>query len=118
MHVAFPYHVDGRQRSAESDDPRHVREMIEQVLFTAPGERVNRPDFGCGLGQLVFEPNSEALAATLQMLAQAALQQWLGDRLRIEEVRAECRDATLSVLVRYTLVGSGRSATARFERQV
>jgi phage baseplate assembly protein W len=115
MNVAFPYHLDGRHRSAESDDPAHLRALIEQVLFTTPGERVNRPDFGCGLAQLVFEPNSEALAATLQMLAQAALQQWLGDRLRVDEVRADSSDATLAVLVRYTLLGSGQSASAQFE---
>src|SRR4051812_48530770 len=103
MNVAFPYHVDGRGRTSEAEtDDAHIRDMIEQLLFTVPGERVNRPDFGCGLLQLVFEPNSIELAATLQVLVQASLQQWLGTVLQIDEVSVDSDDATLSVVVRYT----------------
>jgi phage baseplate assembly protein W len=119
MHLAFPYRIDGRGRSAEPEgDAAHLRDMIEQVLFTVPGERVMRPDFGCGLLQLVFAPNSVELAATLQMLLQGALQQWLGDLLRIDEVLAESVDATLSVQVRYTVLLTQASASASFTRQV
>ena len=71
----FPYHFDGRGRTADDRRADHIRDLIEQVLFTAPGERVMRPDFGSGLLALVFEPNSTALAATTQMLVQGALQQ-------------------------------------------
>ena len=60
----YPFHLDGRGRSAEVAEDGHVRDMIHQVLFTAPGEHVNRPDFGCGLKQMVFQPNSDALAGT------------------------------------------------------
>ena len=70
----FPYHFDGRGRSATTTRDDHVRDLIEQILFTSPGERVMRPDFGSGLLELVFEPNSTALAATSQMLIQGALQ--------------------------------------------
>jgi len=119
MNIAFPYRIDGRGRSAEADsDDAHLRDMIEQVLFTVPGERVNRPDFGCGLLQLVFAPNSVELAATLQVLVQGALQQWLGDLLRIDEVAAESVDATLSVQVRYTVVRTQATGLASFARQV
>jgi phage baseplate assembly protein W len=119
MNIAFPYRIDGRGRSAEADsDDAHLRDMIEQVLFTVPGERVNRPDFGCGLLQLVFAPNSVELAATLQVLVQGALQQWLGDLLRIDEVATDSVDATLSVQVRYTVVRTQASGLASFTRQV
>ena len=67
-HVAFPYDIDGRGRTGETLENAHIRDLVHQVLFTAPGERVNRPDFGCGLLRLTFEPNSDALAATLNTL--------------------------------------------------
>ena len=119
MQIAFPYRVDGRGRTAEAEhDDAHLRDMIEQVLFTVPGERVNRPDFGCGLLQLVFAPNSIGLAATLQVLVQGALQQWLGDLMRIDEVQVESVDATLSVQVRYTALRSQASHIASFTQKV
>src|SRR5215510_8620224 len=96
----YPYHFDGSGRTAETDGDAHIRDLIEQVLFTAPGERVNRPDFGSGLMQLVFAPNSDELAATTQFLAQGALQQWLGDLIEIESVQVQAVDATLTVTVR------------------
>ena len=68
----FPYHFSGLGRTATTDRDDHIRDLIQQVLFTAPGERVMRPDFGAGLLQLVFEPNSSTLAATTQMLVRLA----------------------------------------------
>jgi phage baseplate assembly protein W len=119
MDVAFPYRVDGRGRSAEAEnDDAHIRDLIEQVLFTVPGERVNRPDFGCGLLQLVFAPNSDELAATLQVLVQGALQQWLGNLLRIDEVSVTSSEATLAVQVRYTVLRTQASRTASFTQTV
>jgi len=118
LHVDFPYRVDDRGRTAEVDGDGHVRDMIEQLLFTTPGERVNRPDFGSGLMQLVFAPNSDELAATLQMLVQGALQQWLGDRIRVEEVVAESEDATLTVTVRYVVLATQERVTTQFSRDV
>jgi uncharacterized protein len=119
MNVDFPYRVNGRGRTAEAEhDDAHLRDLIEQVLFTVPGERVNRPDFGCGLLQLVFAPDSAELAATLQVLVQGALQQWLGDLMRIEEVRADSSEATLSVQVRYTPLHSQESRVASFTQKV
>jgi phage baseplate assembly protein W len=103
----FPYHVDGRGRTAETDDAEHIRDLIEQVLFTAPGERVMRPDFGSGLLALVFEPNSAVLAATTQMLVQGALQQHLGNLIAVESVEVVAVDSTFSVNVRYSLRRNG-----------
>ena len=117
--VSLPYRVDGRGRSAAADSTdAHIRDLIETVLFTVPGERVNRPDFGCGLLQLVFAPNSVELAATLQALVQGALQQWLGTLIRVEDVIADSSDATLSVQVRYTVLATQQSRSASFTRKV
>jgi uncharacterized protein len=117
--VSLPYRVDGRGRTAEADgSDAHIRDLIETVLFTVPGERVNRPDFGCGLLQLVFAPNSVELAATLQALVQGALQQWLGTLIRVEEVLADSTDATLSVRVRYTVLATQETRSASFTQKV
>ena len=103
MNVDYPYHFDSRGRTAETDDDDHVRDLIEQVLFTVPGERVNRPTFGSGVMQLVFAPNSDTLAAATQVSVQASLQQWLGSLVHIEQVTVETDDATLRVSVQYVV---------------
>ena len=116
VNVDYPYHVDGRGRTADTGADDHIRDLIEQVLFTAPGERVMRPDFGSGLMQLVFAPNSPELAATTQFLVQGALQQWLGDLIQLEAVDVEAIDSTLRVTVRYVIRRTGAAQTASFER--
>jgi phage baseplate assembly protein W len=117
-HLDFPFHFDSRGLTATTNDRDHIRDMIEQVLFTSPGERVNRPDFGSGLLQLVFQPNSPELAATLQFITQAALQRWLGDVIEVGEVTAEARDATLEVTVKYVIRRTQERDEATFRRPV
>ena len=109
MNIKFPYQMDNRGRSAATDYDDHIRDMVEQVLFTAPGERVNRPTFGSGLMQLVFQPNSDELATTTQFLVQGALQQWLGDLIEVNEVEVESYDSTLQVSIKYTIRRSQQS---------
>ena len=99
----FPYQFDGRGRTREADEAAWIRGLIEQVLFTAPGERVMRPDFGSGLRELVFAPNSPELAATTQFLVRGALQQWLADLITVEEVEVEAVESRLSVTVQYRI---------------
>jgi hypothetical protein len=118
IHVDYPYHVDGRGRTALTDETDHVRDLIEQVLFTAPGERVNRPDFGSGLLELVFGPNSEALAGAVETTVQAALQRWLGDLVVVEAVDVTSDDATLAVRVRYMIRRTRERTVAEFRRRV
>lgn len=103
MQIAFPYSIDGGGRTARADDDAHIRQMIEQLLFTAPGERVNRPDFGAGLRQLLFAPNSPELAAALEFLVQGALQEYLGEVIRVEAVAIESEEAMLRVTVQYVV---------------
>jgi phage baseplate assembly protein W len=116
VNLDFPLRFDTRGRTAETGDDPHIRDMIEEVLFTAPGERVNRPDFGSGLLQLVFAPNSDELVATTQFLVQGALQQWLGDLIEVELVDVDREDGQLRVLVQYVIRRSQARQTASFER--
>lgn len=102
MHFGFPLRLDARGRLAAVDDDDYLRGLVEMLLFTRPGERVNRPDFGSGLDRLVFSPGGDELAGATQALVHAALQQWLGDLLRVEEVQVEAVDTVLTVTVRYT----------------
>jgi phage baseplate assembly protein W len=118
MNIDFSFHLDNRGRTATAGDDKHIQDLIEQVLFTNPGERVNRPDFGSGLMQLVFAPNSTELAATLQFTVQGALQQWLGDLIQVNAVTVQSQDSTLQVKVEYTLRRTQQNQTAQFVRQV
>lgn len=115
-HLRFPLRLDDSGRTALADDDTHLRGLIEQVLFTRPGERVGRPDFGCGLGALVFDGGDE-LASAAQLVAQAALQQWLGDRIEVEAVHVETEDAVLRVTVQYTVRRSRSRVVADFTSQ-
>jgi phage baseplate assembly protein W len=101
MQIDFPFRFDARGRTAATDDDNHMRDLIEQVLFTAPGERLNRPTFGSGLMQLLFAPNSDELAAATQLLVQGALQQWLGDLIQVEAIQVDSVESTLRVTVQY-----------------
>ncbi len=116
MDLDFPYHIDERGRSAGTDADDHIRDLIEQVLFTSPGERVNRPDFGSGLLQMVFSPNSAELATATQFLVQGALQQFLGELIQIEAVQVESEDATIRVTVQYSIRRSQQRHTAQFTK--
>ena len=116
MNLAHPYRFDTRGHTAEAAEDDYVRGLIEQVLFTAPGERVMRPDFGSGVMQLVFAPNSPELAATVHVLVQGALQQWLGSLIAVEGVEVEAQGSTLRVTVRYVLRRRGAERVDRFER--
>ncbi|MBZ0303131.1 MAG: GPW/gp25 family protein [Anaerolineae bacterium] len=118
MHVDYPFHFDGRGRTAETDTDDHIHDLIEQVLFTSPGERVNRPTFGSGLLQLMFEPNSDAIATTTQMTVQGALQQWLGDLIMVEAVNVHHVDSTLEVQIQYVVRRTQQRQVAQFERSV
>lgn len=100
----FPYRIDERGRTAATTRPDHIRDLIEQVLFTAPGERVMRPDFGSALLELVFEPNSTTLAATTQTLVLAALQQHLAGLVAVQGVSVSNDEGTLRVEVRYMVL--------------
>jgi uncharacterized protein len=112
--VTYPLQADAHGGTARTDQPGYLRDLIEQVLFTAPGERLNRPDFGAGLGQLVFAPTGPEVAATTQMMVHGALQLWLGDLIDVAEVLVTAEDSTLIVEVSYSARVSQQPGTVRF----
>lgn len=105
VNVNFSFQFDGRGRTADPGQS-YVLQLIEQVLFTSPGERVNLPDFGSGLLQLPFAPNSMEMAAATQFSVQAALQKWLSNYIKVQSVVATVSEATLTVTVTYTPLNS------------
>lgn len=116
MNIDFPFKFDRTGRTATTNDDDHVRDMIEQFLFTNPGERVNRPDFGSGLLQLIFAPNSPELAAALQLTIQAGLQRWLGDVIEVQALDVTSEESTLRVNVKYMVRRTQEARSDAFER--
>ncbi len=116
MQIDYPFHFGANGRTALAEEADHVRDMIELLLFTRPGERVNRPDFGSGLMHAVFAPNSQELAAALEFTIRAALQRYLGDVIEVQALVVQADDAALRVTVRYALRSSGERREHAFER--
>ncbi len=118
--MQFPFDTDGRgcTESAAVDDDDYVSALIEQVLLTAPGERVNRPDFGCGLQGMVFSTVSDATQAALQANVHAALQRWLADVIQVQDVLVEAQDSALQVTVQYVIQRTQQQQIATFTTRV
>jgi hypothetical protein len=113
-YLDYPFGFDGSGQVARTDPDDHVKDMIYQLLFTNPGERVNLPDFGCGLLQMVFMPNSEILAAATQVLVQGALQQWLGDVISVQQLDVSSVDERLEVDLVYVRRDTGQQVQLTF----
>lgn len=109
---SFPFRVDARGRSALADPDAHARELLEQVLFTAPGERVVRPDFGSGVHQLLFAPAGDTLAAATEASVRAAIQRWLADVIQVSDVTVQHDEARLTVDVAYRVLATGHAGNA------
>jgi len=118
MNINYPFRFDKRGRTAAVDDDKHIRDMIEELLFTNPGERVNRPDFGSGVEQLVFAPNSPELAAALQFTMQGALQRWLGDLIQVQKLEVTSVDSTLTINIQYANRLTNQTASIQIARTV
>ena len=116
MNIDYPFHFDSRGRTATTTATDHIRDMIEQLLFTNPGERVNQPDFGSGLLQLVFAPNSPELASALQFTMQAALQRFLGDVIDVRQLVVTPQDSTLTITLSYQIRDTAEERTDTFVR--
>src|SRR5437879_4221390 len=114
MNIDFPFHFSGDGRTAVTGDDNHIRDMIEQLLFTNHGERVNRPDFGSGLLQMVFAPNSPEVATALQFSLQADLQRWLGDLIELQALEVTSADSSLLISIQYLVRRTNQQHTAQF----
>lgn len=118
MNVSYPYRFDTLGKTESADDQKHIKDLIEQVLFTAPGERVMRPEFGSGVYQLVFMPNHDALASTVQQTIHAALQKWLSTVIQVDAVRVRAEDSAVTIEVSYRPLSTNESVVATFERSL
>ena len=116
MPTRFPYQIDGRGCSAQasSDDDAYIRDLMEQVLLTSPGERVNRPDFGSGLLGVIFLPGGDVVAAAVQANVQSSLQRWLAELVQVEAVRVDVQDTTVEVTVQYVVQRTQQPQVASF----
>jgi len=113
MNVNFAFQFDGRGRTLDPDGD-YLRQLVEQVLFTSPGERVNLPDFGSGLLQLPFAPNSMEMAAATQFSVQGALQKWLSGYIKVISIVASAQEEVLTVTVTYAPLNTGISQVQTF----
>lgn len=118
MDIDHPFRIGSGGRTSSVAHDEHIRQMIEQVLFTSPGERVNRPTFGSGLAKLVFAPNGDTLASAMQVTVPAALQQWLGDLIQVEAVQVDADDSALRVTVQYVIRRTQQRQVSQFQRPV
>jgi hypothetical protein len=113
VNVRYPYGFDASGRTAESSDLDHIEQMLAQLLFTNPGERVMQPNFGSGVMQLVFAPNSPQLAATVEYTMQGAIQQYLGDLIALQQLTVNAVDSELTIDIDYIVRNTGQSASLR-----
>jgi uncharacterized protein len=116
MQIAFPYRYDANRMTALADEPAHIRQMLELLLFTMPGERVNRPDFGCGIQRMVFSAQSAEVRATLQALVEAEIHRSLGDVLALKTIEVTTQDAKLHATIEYQLAHNDTAHVERFVR--
>lgn len=118
INITYPFQVNNKGRTMLSTSDDHIRERLEQLLFTSPGERVNRPDLGSGIQQLVFAPTSPELATALQFALNAAIQHWLGDVIQLQGLEVTSQESTLSIVIQYIVQRTSEQQVAQFTRTV
>ncbi len=116
MNIAYPLSITDEGLIATSGYSQHIEQLIEQVLFTMPGERVNLPDFGTGITQLIFSPGNAEMVSATQFLVQGALQQWLGNLIQVQAVQVVTEDSTLNVTIQYIVKQTKQPRVATFTR--
>lgn len=116
MNIAYPLSVNDEGIIATAGYRQHIEQLIEQILFTMPGERVNLPDFGTGITQLIFNPGNTEMVAATQFLIQGALQQWLGNLIQVQAVQVVAEEAALNITIQYIIKQTRQQAVASFTR--
>ena len=103
--IRYPFSIDaGLGRLAEETNyAEHIEQLMKQVLFTAPGERINRPDFGCGIKRMVFAPNDPVTASLAQVTIFQSLKRWLGNVIDVQDVKAAAINERLEIKIAYSL---------------
>lgn len=105
----YPFAIDEARGSVaqEPDFNQHIRQLIMQLLLTSPGERINRPELGCGVKRLVFAPGGEVAAALARSMIYQSLDRWLGDAIDVREVTVTPQDSSLEIRIGYILRAKG-----------
>ena len=116
MNIAYPLSITNEGLIATTGYSQHIEQLIEQVLFTMPGERVNLPDFGTGITRLIFNPDNAEMVSATQFLIQGALQQWLGNLIQVQAVQVGAEDSTLNVTIQYIIKQTKQPRVASFTR--
>lgn len=115
--LGYPFQIDNRRgRTAIDTRDDHIRHLIEQVLFTAPGERVNRPELGVNIRQFVFVGGNNETTAAAQFLVQGELERWLGEIIDVQAVAVTAEDEKLKIEVRYVIREDQQRQVAQFTR--
>ena len=117
MEFAYPFRIDKNGRTATASYNDHIEQMVEQVIFTAMGERVNRSTFGSGVGQLLFSPLSDDLVTATQMLVNGSLQQWLGDLITVQSVIVTANESTMQITVTYVIKQTQQQQVSTFTEE-
>lgn len=116
MNIAYPFGITDEGLVAITGYSQHIEQLIEQILFTMPGERVNLPDFGTGITRLIFDPGNAEMISATQFLIQGALQQWLGNLIQVQAVQVFAEDSTLNVIIQYIVKQTRQLYVATFTR--
>ena len=116
LHIDYPFRFASNGTTGKCGYVEHVRDLVEQVLFTQPGERIYRPDFGCGLLQMVFEPNSSQFATAVEASTRAELEEWLGELIEVLSLEVNADEEKLIVELSYLILRTGQTKTERFEK--
>lgn len=110
-YLTFPYQIDTAGHTATSDLAEYVEALVRLVLETSPGERVNRPTFGAGLENMLFEGLNSALAAAAETLIRGKIVQFLGDVLTIDTLTTQASGESLTISLTYTINASAEQTT-------
>lgn len=114
--IGYPYRIDSAGRTSTAQRNDHIRQMIEQVLFTVPQERVNRPEFGVNVRQFVFEGAGQETMAAAQFLIQGELERWMGEIIDVDAVQVDVEESTMNIRVRYIVRENQQVQVAQFSR--
>ena len=112
LYTDFPYRFGADGLTARTTRVDHVRDLLEQLLFTRPGERLTRPELGVGIADLLFGPANEQVAAAAQTLIELAISQHLSREIAQSKVAVRADGSALLIDVAYRLVATGEAGEA------
>ena len=119
MFLNFPYNINSKGKSSTVNNiNEYIKQLLEQLLFTNPGERVNRPSFGTGIRQLVFSPNSDEIVSITKALIQGNLQNWLSDYIIVEEVDTKSVESSLFVTIKYIVKSTSEELNVSYKKEI